>query len=48
MEQIYRNWTMHHMIGHPLLAIFTAIGLTGIGHWVHDVTLPEHDHDDTA
>jgi len=46
MENVYRNWTVHHMIGHPVMGILIMFGLRKAAYWIHDVTLPEHSHDD--
>ena len=35
------RWTLHNLVGHPLLAIFLLVGLRRLGGWVHDVTQPK-------
>ena len=46
-EKIYKNWTVHNLIAHPLSEIIWLISfgkLEKLGNWIHDVTLPEHTH----
>lgn len=35
------KWTLHNLIGHPLMEILNLLGLTACGTWVHDATLPK-------
>ena len=43
------KYTIHNMIGHPLMEIFSLVGLHKLADWVHDVTLPNNmPHDDIA
>jgi len=47
MRSIYRNWTVHNIVGHPLSEIAYLILLrsrTGerVCNWIHDITLPHH------
>lgn len=34
-------WFIHNIIGHPLMAICTFIGLTELGNRIHDWTIPK-------
>ena len=51
MSFIYRNWTVHNLIGHPLseVSYWFSLPLVGkekaenVSGWVHDVTLPVHE-----
>ena len=48
MNFVYRNWTVHNLIGHPLSEVFYLVLLPFVGRsraedisgWIHDVTLP--------
>jgi len=40
MSKLYKNWTTHNLIGHPLMSIAYLIGLQAIGDRIHDATLP--------
>ena len=49
MDKLYRNWTVHNLIAHPMMEIIRLISLgrlNRLGAWVHDITLPPHDHKD--
>jgi len=35
------SYTIHNIIGHPLMEIFNLIGMRKTGAWIHDVTLPK-------
>lgn len=35
------KWTLHNMVGHPLMEIFNLLGATSWGNWIHDATLPK-------
>lgn len=37
---LVRNWTMHNLIGHPLMEILYWIGFKRMAAKVHDGTLP--------
>jgi len=41
------RYTIHNMIGHPLMEVLHLIGLDAASRWIHDVTLPEDDNDGT-
>lgn len=34
------HWTLHNVVGHPLMEIFTLLGAPTIGSWFHDTTQP--------
>ena len=36
------KWTLHNVIGHPLMEILSLFGLKRASDWVHDVTTPLH------
>ena len=40
MKRLYKNWTAHNLIGHPLMAIAYLVGLQKLGAQIHDATLP--------
>ena len=47
MKYLYKNWTVHNLIGHPLSEIAYLLLLRSergeqLCNWIHDVTLPEH------
>lgn len=39
------RFTIHNMIGHPLMEVLHLIGLDAASQWIHDVTLPKDDND---
>ena len=47
IKKLYKNWTMHNLISHPLSEIIYIIGF-GTGraekfcNWIHDITIPDH------
>lgn len=34
-------WTLHNLIGHPMMQIFELLKLNKLSSWAHDVTLPK-------
>lgn len=34
------RWAIHNLFGHPLMQIFSWLGLTGLGLKIHDKTVP--------
>jgi hypothetical protein len=43
MTKLYKNWTAHNLIGHPLSEIAYLLGFSEeIYNWIHDVTIPPH------
>ena len=51
MSFVYRNWTVHNLIGHPLSEVFYWISMPLVGKekaenvsgWFHDLTIPIHE-----
>jgi len=37
------RYTIHNMIGHPLMEVLHLIGLDAASRWIHDVTLPTEE-----
>jgi len=35
------RYSIHNMIGHPLMEVLHLIGLDAASRWIHDVTLPK-------
>ena len=35
------RYTLHNIIGHPIMEICYLLGLKELGTWVHDSTLPK-------
>jgi|SRR6185369_2875637 len=33
-------WAIHNLLGHPLMQIFSWLGLTKLGLKIHDITVP--------
>ena len=33
-------WAIHNLVAHPALQIFHWLGMTKLGLWVHDITVP--------
>ena len=45
MKKIYKNWTVHNLLAHPLMEILYLISfgkLEDFGNMIHDATVPEH------
>lgn len=34
------QWTLHNVVGHPMMEIFTQLGLLRMANKVHDWTMP--------
>lgn len=34
------RYTIHNIVGHPLMEIFSLLGMHKRAAWIHDVTLP--------
>lgn len=48
MRKLYKNWTVHNMIAHPLMELIRLLSLgklNHIGNKLHDSTLPESESD---
>jgi len=37
------RYTIHNIVGHPLMEIFSLLGMHKRAAWIHDVTLPQRD-----
>ena len=35
------RYTIHNIIGHPLMEIFSLLGMHEQATWIHDITLPK-------
>ena len=35
------RWAPHNLVGHPLSEVIYQLGLRSLGHYVHDITVPE-------
>jgi len=45
MSKIYKNWTVHNLIAHPLSEIIYLLSFgkaLGLSNYIHDSTVPEH------
>lgn len=45
LYKLYRNWTVHNLIAHPLSEIIWLLSLgkaKRLSNYVHDVTVPLH------
>lgn len=42
MSKLYKNWTFHNIIGHPLMQILVLLGMLELAKKVHDGTLPSN------
>jgi len=40
MKYIRHRWAIHNLIGHPLMQLFSWLGLASLGIRVHDATVP--------
>ena len=40
------RYTVHNIVGHPIMEICYLLGLKELGTWVHDVTLPKNHNED--
>jgi hypothetical protein len=44
IEKLWRNWTVHNLISHPLSEVVWLVTRSEKwSGWVHDVTVPEHE-----
>lgn len=39
-KNLYKNWAVHNLIGHPLMEVLTWFGAKQLAKKVHDGTLP--------
>ena len=51
MKKLYKNWFIHNVIGHPFaemaywaVYLFNPLGASRLSMWIHDVTCPNHEH----
>mgnify|MGYP000026186375 FL=1 len=45
MKRIYKNWTVHNLLAHPISEIVWLLSfgrLENVSNWIHDVTVPSH------
>jgi len=40
MKKLYKNWTVHNVIGHPLMEILVLLRCPKLAVLIHDKTLP--------
>jgi len=44
------RFTIHNIVGHPIMEIFALLGMSKAAIWIHDITLPndwEVDYDNS-
>lgn len=41
LENIFKNFFVHNIIGHPTMQILKTLGYHDAGEYIHDKTLPE-------
>ena len=41
------SYTLHNIVGHPLMEIASIFGFHKLAGWLHNVTLPKNWQDDT-
>jgi hypothetical protein len=53
MSWIYRNWTVHNLVSHPVSEVvywlvrpFGRTRAESASGWIHDVTIPPHKEDE--
>lgn len=44
LKKLYKNWTVHNIIAHPLMQICGWFGLFDLGVAIHDATIPEESN----
>jgi len=45
MSKIYKNWTVHNLIAHPLMEIVYLLSFgkaEKFSNYIHDSTIPDH------
>lgn len=40
LRWVRRAWSLHNLVGHPLMQLLSFLGRTKEGLWVHDITIP--------
>lgn len=49
MPAVRFRYTLHNLIGHPLMEVLHILGLRRASWWVHQITLPASErHDEVA
>ena len=44
MTKLYKNWTVHNLVSHPLSEIAYLLGFSEeVYNWIHDVSIPPHE-----
>lgn len=38
------RWTAHNLLAHPLSEVLYQLGLRAASDWIHDWTIPVHEH----
>ena len=41
MKRIYKNWSVHNIVAHPLMQVLHLVGLPTLGDLLHAATLPQ-------
>ena len=41
IKKLYKNWTMHNMVAHPVMHVLNLAGFNDLATKVHDNTLPQ-------
>ena len=41
LHKLYKNWTVHNMVAHPLMHILNTVKCNKLAEKVHNGTLPE-------
>jgi len=42
------RYSLHNIVGHPLMEILNVLGFHAAGNWVHDATLPRKEEKNNA
>lgn len=43
MTALWRNWTVHNLVAHPVSEVLHLVGLGSLGDALHDATVPDHE-----
>ena len=46
MSRLYKNWSVHNCIGHPLMYFAAVLFSVELSKKIHDGTLPDRKHYD--
>jgi hypothetical protein len=41
MKKLYKNWTVHNIISHPLMAVALLLRMNRLADMIHDCTIPK-------